>query len=93
MFELGKNTGTFIKGAFLIFFFQFFFAKSNSNRLRNAHANFGEPMLCGCGDMFELGINECTLIKGVFFDIFLYFFLNLLQLGYEMHLQSFTSLH
>ena len=69
---------------FLIFFSNFFFAKSNSNRLRNAHANFGEPMLCGCGDMFELGINEGKLIKGVFFDIFLYFFLNLLQLRYEI---------
>ena len=70
-----------------------FFAKSNSNRLRNAHANFGEATLRGCGDMLELGKNEGTLIKGAFFDLFLYFFLlNVLQLGYEMHMQSFVRL-
>ena len=70
-----------------------FFAKSNSNRLRNAHANFGEATLRGCGDMLELGKNEGTLIKGAFFDRFLYFFwLNVLQLGYEMHMQSFVRL-
>ena len=39
-----------------------FFAKSDPNRLRNAHAKFGEATLRGCGDMFELGENEGKLI-------------------------------
>ena len=51
-----------------------FFAKSNPNRLRNAHANFGEATIRGCGDMFELGENTGTFIKGAFFDLFSNFF-------------------
>ena len=70
-----------------------FFSKSNPNRLRNAHAYFGEATLRGCRDMFELGENKGTLTKGAFFDLFLYFFLlNVLQLGYEMYMQSFVRL-
>ena len=44
--------------------------------------------------MFELGENEGTLIYGAFFDRFLYFFLlNLIQIGYKMHMQSLVRLH
>ena len=62
MFELGKNEGTSIKGAFFDFFSLLFFAKYTPISLLNAHAKFGEATLRGCGDMFELGENEGTLI-------------------------------
>ena len=43
--------------------------------------------------MFKLGENEDILIRSEFFARFLYFFLpNLIQIGYEMHMQILVRL-
>ena len=91
---LSQNTNysTLITGAFFPVFFTFF-ALSNSNRLWNALAKLWKATLCGGWDMLEMGgkwrylDNRC-----IFYPFSLLFLLNVIQLGYEMHMQSFVRL-